>query len=53
MPISNEGSIQNGVSDLWKGLYDNGEYRFNCPFCGAEVVGGRMEQQKKNSTVNT
>ena len=22
-----------------KELYDNGECRFNCPFCGAEVVG--------------
>ena len=25
-----------------KELYDNGEDHFNCPFCGAEVVGGKM-----------
>ena len=25
-----------------KELYDNGEDRFNCPFCGAEVVGGEF-----------
>ena len=25
-----------------KELYDNGEDHFNCPFCGAEVVGGIM-----------
>ena len=25
-----------------KELYDTGEGSFNCPFCGAEVVGGKM-----------
>ena len=25
-----------------KELYDTGEDSFNCPFCGAEIVGGKM-----------
>ena len=30
-----------------KELYDNGEGRFNCPFCGAEVVGERFAAQEE------
>ena len=29
-----------------KELYDNGECRFNCPFCGAEVVGSGSETEE-------
>ena len=29
-----------------KELYDNGECRFNCPFCGAEVVGPGSETEE-------
>ena len=29
-----------------KELYDNGEDRFNCPFCGAEVVGDRFAAEE-------
>ena len=30
-----------------KYLYDNGEERFNCPFCGAEVVGSGPETEEE------
>lgn len=30
-----------------KELYDNGEERFNCPFCGAEVVGSGPETEEE------
>ena len=29
-----------------KELYDNGEDHFNCPFCGAEVVGERFAAEE-------
>ena len=29
-----------------KELHDNGEDRFNCPFCGAEVVGERFSAEE-------
>lgn len=29
-----------------KELYDNGEDRFNCPFCGAEAVGERFAAEE-------
>jgi len=30
-----------------KELYDNGECRFNCPFCGAKVVGSGSETEEE------
>ena len=29
-----------------KELYDNGECRFNCPFCGAEVVSSGADTEE-------